>query len=150
MTTPIFADSDIKAAASAACGSVSAFIEPVVAPAVLCTVMICLDLASAIALERRLRRSGRMVSGKISSRRFGHAVWTLVRVYGALVVAAMAQQWVICGYGGFDAVRFTAGAVSLWQLLSILENESTCSNARWARIARKYLADKARRHFGMD
>ena len=39
-----------------------------------------------------------------------------------------------------------AGAVCFWQLLSILENESTCSDARWARVARRFLIDKARRH----
>ena len=58
----------------------------------------------------------------------------------------MANAWVVRGYAGIDAVRIIAGAICFWQLLSILENESTCSTARWALLARKFLVDKAKRH----
>lgn len=47
---------------------------------------------------------------------------------------------------GANPVQSLTGAVFFWQLMSILENESTCSDARWARIARRYLADKSKRH----
>ena len=43
-------------------------------------------------------------------------------------------------------LRFCAGAVCFWQAVSVLENESSCSNASWARIARRFLIDKAARH----
>ncbi len=142
----IFSTSMVKTIASSRAGAVSVLYRPVVAPAVLCTVMVLLDFLTALTLGRRLRRAGRPVDSRLSSRRFGRVVGTLVRVYGALAVAAMAQRWVIDGYLGFDAVRFTAGAICFWQLLSILENESTCSDARWAKVARRFLVDKARRH----
>ncbi len=146
MIPQILTTSAGKTALSALAGLATGLFEPVLAPAVLCTVMVSLDFVTALSLGRRLRRAGRKVDSRLSSRRFGRFVSTLVRVYGALAVAAMAQRWVIAGAGGFDAVRVTAGAICFWQLLSILENESTCSDARWARIARRYLVDKARRH----
>lgn len=140
--------SALKTALSVVAGAIAAFCRPLVAPAAVCTAMVVLDFITAVKLGRRLKRAGCDADGRLSSRRFGRVVLTLVKIYGALAVAAMAQQWIICGYGGFDAVRFLAGAVCLWQLLSILENESTCSDARWARIARKFLVDKAKRYLG--
>lgn len=150
MQTPPAGYTAAKTALSSAAGAILSFVEPLAAPATVCTVFVALDFATALSLGRRLRRAGHKCDSRLNSRRFGRLVLTLVKIYGALVVAAMTQQWIICGYGGFDAVRFTAGAVCLWQLLSILENESTCSDARWAKTARKYLVDKARRHLGAE
>ncbi len=144
----ILASPAAKTAASSLAGIVAGFIEPIVAPALLCTVMTFIDFGTALALGRRLRRAGRPADPRLSSRRFGRVVMTLVRIYGALTVAAMANAWVVRGYAGIDAVRIIAGAICFWQLLSILENESTCSTARWALLARKFLVDKAKRHLG--
>lgn len=143
----ILSTTECKALVSSAAGMAVAFLEPLVAPAAVCTVMTVLDFCTAVALGRRLHRAGRKVDCRLSSRRFGRVIATLMRVYTALTVASMAQRWIIIDFGGFDAVRFTAGAICFWQLLSILENESTCSDAKWARVARKFLVDKARRHF---
>lgn len=137
---------NFKPFASVCAGAVGAFLEPIAAPATLCTVMVLLDCGSAVMLSRRLRRKGLGAEGRLCSRRLGRVITTLTKVYIALIVSTMGQQWVVQDYGGFDLVRFTAAAISFWQLLSILENESTCSDARWARIARKYLVDKAKRH----
>lgn len=149
LTAPLLSTPAAKGILGTAGGLALAFAKPLVAPTALCTVFTLIDLGTAIALSRRLRRAGKGASGKISSHRFGKTILTLVKIYGALTVAAMVQQWVICGYGSFDAVRFVAGLICAWQLLSILENESTCSDARWAKIARKVLVDKARRHLDL-
>lgn len=140
---------DMKVCAGAVCGVVAGFVAPLVPYAGICTVMVLVDVYTAWQLGRRLRRKGvAAVSGRFSSRRFGRAVGTLVRCYGALVVAALLQRYVVDGMvAGFDAVRGLTGVICFWQLMSILENESTCSDARWARVARRYLADKVKRHF---
>ena len=128
--------------------SLAAFAGPVVPYAGLCTAMVCLDCVSAVRLGLRLRSRG-LGGGRLSSRRLSRTLATLVKVYVGLAVAAWVQA-VLVRSEAFDALRFTAGAVCFWQLVSILENESTCSDARWARVARRYLADKARRHTGID
>lgn len=132
--------------------TVSGFYAPLLPYAGLCTAMVILDFITAVQLGRRLRRRDGAAggeAGKLSSRRFGRTVATLVKTYVALGIAS-ATQMLLVRSETFDAVRFTAAAICFWQLISILENESTCSDARWARIARRYLADKARRHTGLD
>jgi hypothetical protein len=46
--------------------------------------------------------------------------------------------------------NIVAGAVCFWQVWSMLENESSCNNARWAKIAQRILVDKTERHFDID
>ena len=79
---------------------------------------------------------------------------TLVRVYLALVLAAAIQNLVVEGMAGiptgFNCVKFVTGVVCFRQLMSVLENESTCSDAAWARRARRYLIDKSARYLGLD
>ena len=135
-----------KAAATSVAGVAAGCLAPALAPAILCTAMVFIDFATAVALGRRLRRAGRGAEGKLSSARFGRVVATLGRIYGALALAALARFCVVPPDSAFDPVGCVAGAVCFWQLLSILENESTCSDARWARVARRFLIDKARRH----
>lgn len=114
--------------------------------------MVLVDMVSAWQLGRRMRRKGvASAAGRLSSRRFGRVVGTLAKCYGALAVAALMQKYVVEGMvEGFDAVRGLTGLICFWQLMSILENESTCSDARWAKVARRYLADKAKRHFNEE
>lgn len=130
----------------------SGFFAPVLPYAALCSAMVSLDFISAYSLGRRLRRKKQIPeAGRLSSRRFGKTIVCLVKIYIALCVAAAVQSLIVDGSGfGFDTVRFVAAAVCFWQLMSILENESTCSDARWAKIARRYLADKTHRHTGID
>lgn len=137
-----------KVGVCAAAGAVGAFCRPLLPVAALCTVMTILDFVSAAALSRRLRRKG-LCDGRLSSRRFGRTVATLVKIYVALLVAAGVKA-VITVDSAFDPVRFVGFAVCFWQLMSILENESTCSDSRWAAVARRFLADKTRRHTGLD
>ena len=142
----------IKVAAGAVAGMLAAFLAPLAPYALLCTVMVLVDMVSAWQLGRRMRRKGvASAAGRLSSRRFGRVVGTLAKCYGALAVAAWMQKYVVEGMvEGFDAVRGLTGLICFWQLMSILENESTCSDARWAKVARRYLADKAKRHFNEE
>lgn len=140
----------LKAAASAAAAALGAFLMPLSGVAAACTLMVALDWLSAMALGRRLRRAGIAADGRLSSRRFGRLIVTLAKIYAAIVVAALVQEAVIGPEADFNAVKAIASAVCFWQLMSILENESTCSEARWAKTARRFLADKAKRHLGQD
>ncbi len=143
---------DYKTIISSVLGLVSGFFAPILPYAALCSAMVMLDWLSAVALGRRLKKKRQIPeAGKLSSRRFGKLIVSLIKIYTGLIVASCVQTLIIEGLpGGFDAVRFVTAVVCFWQLLSILENESTCSDARWAAIARRYLADKTRRHTGID
>lgn len=132
--------------------SVCGWWMPSGASILLCTLLIALDAVTAIRLSRRLAKAGKGVKGggKVSSKRFGHSIKTLLKVIVALTVGAVADEALQGMTGGFSAEKAIAGAVAVWQAMSILENESTCSGAKWAREARKWLADKTARHLGKE
>lgn len=116
--------------------------------AALCTAMVVADMVTAWSLGRRVRArygSAAPEAGKLRSQRLGTMAVTLGKVYALLVVAAAADALLFAGTP-VHAVRYAAGAVCLWQAVSVLENEASCSDSRWARIARRWLVDKARRH----
>lgn len=62
----------------------------------------------------------------------------------------MIDTVIVCDIMSEGLTRISAALVCFWQTLSILENEATASDARWARIARRILVDKTGRHLGID
>ncbi len=135
---------------ASACGWFAATLSPAVPFCSVCTVMVIIDVISARRLARRLSNKypekGQRL--KFSSARFSKAISTLIRIYGALLLAAMIQS-VILGES-FELLKFTAGIVCFWQAVSILENEASCNPNPWARILRNVLIDKTERHLGIN
>lgn len=111
--------------------------------------MVALDTVTAWRLSCRVRRrygdrpAPGVQPGKIQSRRLGRALVTLGKVYVLLLVSAAID---IVVQPPTSALRLSAGAVIAWQGVSILENESSCTDARWPRWLKKFLADKVGRH----
>ena len=126
--------------------SIAAFAAPALPVALLCSALVIIDCITAIMMTRRMLAAGQKVDARLSSRRFGRTVATLVRIYIALFVASAVQIYVVDPAWGFNVLNFTGIAIVFNQTISILENESTCSHARWARKARKFLADKAKKY----
>jgi hypothetical protein len=132
-------------------GILGVVIDKSVPLAVVCTGLVVADCVSAWMLSRRVaRRVARAApdAGKFSSRKVARVFRTLARVYG-LLLAATAVDVVILKSESFEVSRFAAGAVCFWQALSILENEASLNDSPWAKVARRYLIDKAARHIGV-
>lgn len=132
------------------------FAAPVVPFAAVCTAAVVADCVSAVMLSRRVRRkvcaggrSGVTAAGKVSSRRLGAAVTSLIKVYAALLLAHGVDVVIVPSLGD-GCLRFVAGAVCFWQVWSVLENEASANDAPWARVAQKFLVDKAERHLGVE
>lgn len=131
-------------------GAAMTLLSPALPCAGVCTMMVVADMVTAWTLSRRVartlpRRASGSDAGKFQSRRFGKMLVTLTRVY-ALLLMAVALDAVLLPDGQGRILRFCTGAVCFWQAISVLENEASCSDARWARWARRFLIDKARRH----
>lgn len=141
----------IKGTSVAVCSAISAAVMPVMPYGELCTTMIMADCASAWALSRRVKRkmAGERDVGKFSSQRFGRVIVTLMKTYAALLMAHQIDT-VILGTGQVSCIKFVASAVCFWQAWSVLENESSCNDSRWARMAQRWLIDKTERHLGID
>ena len=136
-----------------AAGAVLAMLEPTLPYVLICTLAIFYDCYTAWALARRVRlahpdkTSGQ--THKFSSRHFGKVLITLLKSW-ALIILAFLIQGHITDNWPVDLTKVAAGAICFWQIWSILENESSCNGARWARAAQHVLIDKTSRHFDID
>lgn len=147
MNTP----TQIKVLLMAVLTPVLAFIVPTLGCAALCAVMVLLDCLTAWRLARRVARSSEAPknTGKFSSRKFSRSIACLAKIFVALLVAHGVDTAILDDAPmllGLGALQLMAAAICLWQLLSILENEASCSDNRWAGPLRKWLVDKAARH----
>lgn len=136
-----------KLLASALCGMFGAVLRSAVPMFVLTAAFVAVDVASAIRLQLRLAKAGKLEKGKvrISSLRFARVLFTLAKIFVLLILTAMADHLVLAPLG-IPALKIVAGAVCFWQALSILENEAAENNAPWAVHARRFLVDKALRY----
>lgn len=108
---------------------------------------VIIDAVTAIRLQRRMVRRGKLEPGKarVSSARLKRTLSTLVNVFALVILAAMADYAAFAGMG-FSALNYAACAILAVQGISILENEAACNDAPWAAKARKWLADKTERY----
>lgn len=149
MTTQI-ANSLTRAAFATMGGILGAFEKSVPLVLVL-TFAVFLDAFTAWRLARRLSRRGGdpRASGKFRSRAFGRVFQTLWLLYSLVFLSFMIQD--IAGFGDyFPLANIIMAGASFWQLWSILENESSCSDARWAKFLQRFMVDKAARHLDID
>lgn len=134
-------------------GALLGALEPAIPLLLLCTAAILADCLTAWSLSRRVaRRYPHCVSprrgGRFLSSHFGRVITTLTKTYALIIFAHLLTVHVTGPT--VPLAKIAAGAVLFWQILSILENESSCTNSRWARVARRILIDKTERHFSID
>lgn len=132
------------------CGSIAAILEPKIPFVLVCTLAVLFDAFTAWSLSRRVKKKfpGR-TDGKFKSEHFGRVVVTLAKIYALIVLAAFMES-VIFEDLPVKLVHIVSGAVCFWQVWSMLENESSCNEAKWARIAQRIMVDKTERHFDID
>ena len=83
------------------------------------------------------------------SRYAGRVFVTLIKVYALTILAYLVQTFILEGLP-IKLANIVAAAVCFWQFWSMLENESSCNDAKWAKIAQRILVDKTERHFDID
>ena len=133
-----------------ALGGVVALLQPTIPFIILCTVMVLGDVYTAYSLSRRVKRKYPNSSdGKFKSIYFGRVFMTLIKIYVLIILAFMIETYIFEGLQ-IKLTNISAGAVCFWQLWSMLENESSCSDERWAKVLQKVLVDKTARHFDVD
>lgn len=139
----------IKTLAAALGGWLMQALMPALPYTLVCTLLVVADVVSARRLAHRLRRKlpSRRQQLKFTSARFGHMLLRLAHIYALLLVTALLQYVVV---PEVELLRLVSGLVCFWQIVSILENESSANDSPWARIAGKILIDKTERHLGIS
>lgn len=131
-------------------GAVCAFLEPTVPFILICTFAILCDCYTAWALSHRVKKKYPGANdGKFKSNYAGRVFVTLIKVYALTVLAFLIENFIFEGLP-VKLANIVAGAVCFWQIWSMLENESSCNNAKWAKIAQRIMVDKTERHFDID
>lgn len=137
----------------AAAGAAIAALEPTRPYLLICTMLIFADCYTAWSLARRVARAHpertTKDAHKFQSHHFGQVLMTLIKSYALIIMAYLIGRHITDGIP-LDLTKIAAGAICFWQLWSILENESSCNGARWAKVAQKILMDKTERHFDID
>lgn len=131
-------------------GALLALLEPTIPYILICTIAVLLDCYTAWALSRRVKAKFPGANdGKFKSHYAGRVFLTLVKVYALTVLAYLIDIFI---FPDFKLLlpNMIAGAVCFWQIWSMLENESSCNDARWAILAQRILVDKTERHFDID
>ncbi len=136
-----------KPTVAALLGLGSAVIEATAPMFILTGTFVFADAVTAYRLQRRMAAAGKLDAEKarVSSARFGRIFITLGKILSLLLLTAMADHLILSPLG-IPAMKVVAGAVCFWQAISLLENEAAENDAPWARHARRFLVDKARRY----
>ena len=131
-------------------GGAIALLHPTFPFIVVCTLMVLADVYTAWSLSRRVKRKFPNANdGKFKSVYFGRVFMTLIKIYVLIILSFLMERYIFEGLQ-IKLVNITAGAVCFWQLWSMLENESSCSDEKWAKVLQKVLVDKTARHFDVD
>lgn len=131
-------------------GGAMAIIEPTVPYILVCYLFVLADVYTANALSRRAKkRFPKKASGKLRSEKFGDVIGTMIKVSAAIILAYLAQKFVF-GELPMALPNIVAACVIFWQTWSMLENESSCNDAKWAKVAQRIMVDKTSRHFDID
>lgn len=128
--------------------------EAVLPLIILAMLFVISDCISAFRLSRRIsklkiHKGDKAASGKFKSSKMAKTVLELIVVIPTgLLLAFFTQKYLF----GIDVKlpQIFAGIVIFWQIWSILENESSCSDKKWAKILQNIMIDKTERHFDID
>lgn len=143
---------------AAVLGLLWCFIEPSFNYIAVCFFAMILDCYTAWRCNRRIYSRYReaikkdprcKMDGKLRSKKMAKMVQDFSVLIMAIFLATFVDR-VILGYmNPLHLANYIAALYCGVQFVSILENESTCNGAQWARVMQKIVADKTERHFNI-
>ena len=143
---------------AAAMGLLWCYIEPSLNYICVCFFALLLDCYTAWRLNRRIYSRYReaikktpkcQIDGKLKSKKMTKT-WQDFSVLILSIFLATAIDTIILDYmNPLHLANYIAALYCGVQFVSILENESTCNGAAWARVMQKIVADKTERHFNV-
>lgn len=124
--------------------------EPIMAFLALCMLALFGDVYTAYRLNRRAAKlHPEKSNGKFTSKKFEKVLTTFCKLLFMLYLASGMDALVIQG-DHFFAVRIVTLIFCVGQVWSILENESSSKDGKWAKVLQKVMIDKTTRHFDLE
>lgn len=129
----------------------SVLISPIVPMVCVCIFAMVADTITAWRLNRRCHRKYPQHSdGKLSSSKVFDIFGDFVVLFTALLLAHMIDEVVLRDFDTLFLPNWIAAVYCAYQLISIIENESSCNDKSWARLAQRVVANKISRHLDID
>ncbi len=129
-------------------GGVFVMLQDISMLVLVCTIAVIFDCVSAIRLAKRVKKNGDG-KGKIESRKGLIIIDKLSVIYSLIVFGYLIDTYIATMFNLY-LPNIVAGIFCFWNFWSILENESSLKDARWAKIMQRILVDKAERHFDIN
>lgn len=123
-----------------------------------CFLALLLDCYTAWRLNRRIYSRYRAVikknpkcqtDGKLKSKKMRKMVQDFSVLIFAIFLATAIDTVVLDYMDPLHLANYLAAIYCGVQFVSVVENESTCNGAAWARVLQKIVADKTERHFNV-
>lgn len=143
---------------AAAFGLLWCYIEPSLNYIGVCFFALVLDCYTAWRCNRRIysryreaiKRDPRCkIDGKLKSKKMTKMVQDFSVLIMAIFLATAIDTIILDYMNPLHLANYLAALYCGVQFVSILENESTCNGAAWARVMQKIVADKTERHFNI-
>lgn len=134
------------------------YIEPSLNYISVCFFALVLDCYTAWRCNRRIysryreaikRNPKCKMDGKLRSKKMAKMVQDFSVLIMAIFLAVIIDNDLLAHIGELHLANYLAVIYCSVQFVSILENESTCNGAAWARVVQKIVADKTERHFNI-
>lgn len=134
------------------------YIEPSLNYISVCFFALILDCYTAWRCNRRIysryreaikRNPKCKMDGKLRSKKMAKMVQDFSVLIMAIFLAVIIDNDLLKHMGELHLANYLAVIYCSVQFVSILENESTCNGAAWARVVQKIVADKTERHFNI-
>lgn len=128
-------------------GAAWGYISPTLPFVGVCFFAIALDCLTAYRLAKRVHKKypDRNVIAKFRSDKAWALFPTLLIVYGLIVLGYFIDV-LIFPFVDLYLSNVVAGGFCLWEMWSILENESSEQDRSWARFLQRFMVNKASRH----
>lgn len=133
-------------------GAIWGLLSPTIPFALICLFAIILDCISAWKLGRRVAKKHPQEAknaDKLKSEDASKMAYTLLIIYACTFLGWLIDKFMY-PFVDLYLANFISGGFCMVQLLSILENESSCNGARWAKVLQKVLVDKTARHLNVE
>lgn len=134
-----------------ALGLIWAHTQPTIPYALVCVFSVLLDCLTAWRLHRRVHKSYPEAGsdGKLKSSHMFKMIQDLAMVWFCIILANEVDGTLLGHLGNLHLGQYVAAIFVLCTCVSILENESSCNGAAWAKVAQRVLANKVSRHIEM-
>lgn len=122
--------------------------HPTLALFFVCAFAVLLDCITAWRLNRRIRAkfTKDVADGKLKSEPMKKMFGDLCIVFGCIYLASKVDATVLPQLHGLYLANYIAAVFCAVEFISILENESSCNGAIWAKWMQLIVADKTNRH----